>query len=96
LVWETGSVGAAGVFTVPLNPDGSITFHTAGPTSIRVAVTGYWKIPTGTDTGLGLDLLDAPTRLVDTTNSTGTVTTTRVTRSSRTRLSKSRSPARAG
>ena len=72
LSWEAGSVGAAGVFTVPLTPDGSITLNTAGPTSIRVAVTGYWKIPTGTDTGLGLDLLDAPTRLVDTTNSTGT------------------------
>jgi len=43
----------------------------AGPTNIRVAVTGYWKVPTGTDTGLGLDLLEAPTRLVDTTTSTG-------------------------
>jgi RHS repeat-associated protein len=71
LVWETGSVGAAGVFTVPLNPDGTITLETAGATSIRVAVTGYWKIPTGTDTGLGLDLLEAPTRLVDTTTGTG-------------------------
>jgi RHS repeat-associated protein len=71
LVWETGSVGAAGVFTVPLNPDGTITLETAGVTSIRVAVTGYWKVPTGTDTGLGLDLLEAPTRLVDTTTSTG-------------------------
>ncbi|MCB0925943.1 MAG: hypothetical protein H6519_05290 [Microthrixaceae bacterium] len=38
-----------------------------------MAVTGYWKIPTGTGTGtgLGLDLLEAPTRLVDTTTSTG-------------------------
>jgi RHS repeat-associated protein len=71
LAWETGSVGAAGVFTVPLNPDGTITLHTAGPTNIRVAVTGYWKIPTGNDTGLGLDLLEAPTRLVDTANGTG-------------------------
>jgi len=57
---------------VPLNPDGTITLETAGVTSIRVAVTGYWKVPTGTDTGLGLDLLEAPTRLVDTTTSTGT------------------------
>ncbi|MBK6857536.1 MAG: hypothetical protein IPG97_13565 [Microthrixaceae bacterium] len=71
LLWETGSVGAAGVFTVPLNPDGTITLETAGSTNIRVAVTGYWKIPTGTDTGLGLDLLDAPTRLVDTTTNVG-------------------------
>ena len=71
LVWEPGSVGAAGVFTVPLNPDGTITLETAGSTDVRVAVTGYWKIPTGNDTGLGLDLLEAPTRLVDTTTGTG-------------------------
>ncbi|MBK6858605.1 MAG: hypothetical protein IPG97_19165 [Microthrixaceae bacterium] len=58
--------------TVPLAPDGSITLHTAGSAGIRVAVTGYWKIPTGTDTGLGLNLLDAPTRLVDTTTGAGT------------------------
>jgi RHS repeat-associated protein len=60
------------VLTVPLAPDGSITLHTAGSAGIRVAVTGYWKIPTGTDTGLGLNLLDAPTRLVDTTTGAGT------------------------
>ena len=71
LVWEPGSVGAAGVFTVPLNPDGTITLETAGSTDVRVAVTGYWKIPTGNDTGLGLDLLEAPTHLVDTTTGTG-------------------------
>jgi YD repeat-containing protein len=40
LVWEAGSVGAAGVFTVPLNPDGTITLETTGATDIRVAVTG--------------------------------------------------------
>jgi RHS repeat-associated protein len=70
--WDAGSVGASGSFTVPVNPDGTITIETATATTLRLSVTGYWKLPTGTDTGLGLDLLDAPTRLVDTTTETGT------------------------
>jgi RHS repeat-associated protein len=70
--WDTGSVGASGSFTVPVNPDGTITIETATATTLRLSVTGYWKLPSGTDTGLGLDLLDAPTRLIDTTTETGT------------------------
>ncbi|MBP7630334.1 MAG: hypothetical protein KA758_07775, partial [Acidimicrobiales bacterium] len=70
--WDAGSVGASGSFTVPVNPDGTITIETATATTLRLSVTGYWKLPSGTDTGLGLELLDAPARLVDTTDATGT------------------------
>jgi RHS repeat-associated protein len=70
--WDAGSAGASGSFTVPVNPDGTITIEVATATTLRLSVTGYWKLPTGTDTGLGLDLLDAPARLVDTTDATGT------------------------
>ena len=70
--WDTGSVGASGSFTVPVNPDGTITIEAGTATTLRLSVTGYWKLPSGTDTGLGLDLLDAPTRLIDTTTETGT------------------------
>ncbi|MBK6858232.1 MAG: hypothetical protein IPG97_17195 [Microthrixaceae bacterium] len=66
-----------------MTPDGSITLNTAGPTSIRVAVTGYWKIPTGTDTGLGLDLLDAPPASSTPQTARGHVTQTRVGRCKR-------------
>jgi RHS repeat-associated protein len=69
--WESGSVGASGNFTVPVNGDGTITVETEGATDIRLAVTGYWKLPAANDTGLGLELLDAPARLVDTTAGTG-------------------------
>jgi RHS repeat-associated protein len=72
--WDAGSVGASGSFTVPVNPDGTITIEAATATTLRLSVTGYWKLPSGTDTGLGLDLLDAPTRLVDTTTTPGTGT----------------------
>jgi RHS repeat-associated protein len=71
IAWETGSVGASGNFTVPVNGDGTITVETEGATDIRLAVTGYWKLPAANDTGLGLELLDAPQRLVDTTAGTG-------------------------
>ena len=70
--WESGSFGASGNFTVPVNADGTITVEVETATTVRLAVTGYWKVPTGADTGLGLHLLDAPQRLLDTTDRTGT------------------------
>ncbi|MBP7631417.1 MAG: hypothetical protein KA758_13265 [Acidimicrobiales bacterium] len=72
--WDVGSVGASGSFTVPVNPDGTITIEAGTATTLRLSVTGYWKLPSGTDTGLGLELLDAPERLVDTTTTPGTGT----------------------
>ncbi len=63
---------ATASFTVPVNPDGTISLEVANATSVVMSLTGYWKTPTATDTGLGLHPLDAPERLVDTTTGTGT------------------------
>ncbi len=70
--WDVSFANAAGSFTVPVNPDGTISLEVANATSVVMSLTGYWKTPTATDTGLGLHPLDAPERLVDTTTGTGT------------------------
>lgn len=72
IMWDSGFPIAAGSFTVPVNPDGTIDLEVANATNITMSVTGYWKTPTATDTGLGLHILDGPERLVDTTTGTGT------------------------
>ena len=69
--WDAAFPNAAGSFTVPLNTDGTISIETEGSTQVTLSVSGYWKMPSSTDTGLGLHILDAPERLVDTTAGTG-------------------------
>ena len=71
--WEPVFPQAAGNFTVPVDPDGTITVETSAlSTGLHLSVTGYWAKPAVGDVGLGLRLGDGPQRLVDTVTATGT------------------------
>jgi YD repeat-containing protein len=83
--WDTGSVGASGSFTVPVNPDGTITIEAGTATTLRLSVTGYWKLPDWYRHRPRLGPVGRPSRLVDTTAEPAPATPIRVTGWSRRR-----------
>jgi RHS repeat-associated protein len=74
VAWDAAFPVGSGSYTVPVNPDGTITVEASVATTLLgFSVTGYWAVPTGGDVGLGLELLDGgPTRVLDTTTGAGT------------------------
>src|SRR5690606_22589162 len=71
--WDGAFPVGSGSYTVPVNPDGTITVEASMATTLTgFSVTGYWAVPSGGDVGLGLELLDGgPARVLDTATGAG-------------------------
>jgi RHS repeat-associated protein len=63
---------AYGVVTAPVDAQGRVTVTTTAGVDVLVDVAGWYVAPTGGDSGAALDLLDAPTQVVDTASGVGT------------------------
>jgi RHS repeat-associated protein len=62
---------ASGVVTVPLDAQGRLTVTATTAVDVLVDVAGWYAAPMGDDSGAALDLLDAPTQVVDTVSGVG-------------------------
>lgn len=70
-VTYTSGWPASAVITAPIDANGRITISTTAATDVVVDVSGWYAPPTSNDTGTAMALMDAPTRIVDTTDGTG-------------------------